>query len=117
MGPVRLQLVFPVLIIARQGQWSIKNRTRAYGVSSVFAEFTLGGGTGESAISSAGGTTTYKFDLPPVKKHHGGGGESIWKSSWQKLDVATIRANRTAAIAKGLSKDPRYAPRLNKPIQ
>lgn len=92
------------------------SETRAYGVSSVFAEFTLGGGTGESAISSAGGTTTFKFDLPPVKSNTVGG-ESIWKSSWQKLDIATIRANRTAAIAKGLSKDSRYAPKLNTPIQ
>jgi hypothetical protein len=90
--------------------------TRAYGVSSVFAEFTLGGGTGESAVSSAGGTTTFKFDLPPVKSVTVGG-ESVWKSSWQKLDIATIRANRSAAIAKGLPKDARYAPNLDKQIQ
>ena len=37
-------------------------------------------------------------------------------ATWQKLDIETIRKNRSAAIAKGLPKSD-YAPRLNNPIQ
>ena len=92
------------------------SETRAFGVSSVFAQFSLGGGSGESAITSAGGITTFKLDLPPVKSTTVGG-QAIWKSSWQTLDVQEIRANRTAAIADGLRKDSRYAPKLNTPIE
>jgi hypothetical protein len=92
------------------------SETRAYGVSSVFSEFTLGGGTGESAISSGGGSTTFKFDLPPVRSVTVGG-QAVWSSSWQKLDNERIRANRAAAIAAGLKSDPRYASKLNTPIQ
>jgi RHS repeat-associated protein len=91
--------------------------TKAYGVSSVFAQFTMGGGTGESAISGNSSVGfVIKFDQPPVKSITVGG-ESIWKSSWQKLDAEEIRSKRSAAIAKGLPKDSRYAPNLDKPIQ
>jgi len=88
------------------------SETRAFGVSSVFSQFSLGGGSGESAITSAGGITSFKLDLPSEKSTTVGG-QAIWKSSWQKLDVEKIRANRTAAIAEGLKKDSRYAPKLN----
>ena len=90
---------------------------RAYGVTSVFAEFTLGGATGEeSAVSGSFGNTTYKTELPPIRSTTVGG-ESIWKSSWQKIDVATVRARRIMAIGKGINNDPRYASKLNSPIQ
>lgn len=91
-----------------------QSETRAFGVSSVFAEFLLGGGAGGSAMS-AGGGTTFNLGGEPERAINVGG-ESIWKSSWQKLDVETIRKNRSAAIAKGLPKSD-YAPLLNKPIQ
>jgi hypothetical protein len=77
---------------------------------------TEGCGTGESPITSGGGVTTFKFDLPPVRSVTVGG-QAVWNSSWQKLDIEKIRANRAAAIASGLKKDPRYAARLDSPIQ
>lgn len=91
------------------------SETRAFGVSSVFAEFRLGGGKDDSAISSGGGTTSFKFDVPPVKSITVGG-EPIWKSSWQSLSNDEKREKRAAAIAKGLKNDPDYAPKLDKPI-
>lgn len=91
------------------------SETRAFGVSSVFAEFRLGGGKDESAVSNGSGTTTWKFDLPPVKSATVGG-EPIWKSSWQSLTNDEKREKRAAAIAKGLKNDPDYAPKLDKPI-
>ena len=90
--------------------------TRAYGVSSVFAEFTLGGGTDESPISSQGGTTIFKLSLPPIMGISVGG-ETIWKSSWKNAEINKIREFRNKAIEKGLAKDPRYSSILNKPIQ
>jgi hypothetical protein len=87
------------------------SETRAFGVSSVFAEFTLGGSSGPQM---GGGTFVLGGD---PEKSITVGGESIWKSSWQKLDIEKIRANRSAAIEKGLKKDPIYAPKLNKPIE
>jgi len=92
-----------------------QSETRAFGVSSVFAEFTMGGATSESAMTSSNGTVTFNLSQEPVKATNVGG-EAIWKSSWQKLDVETVRKNRSAAIAKGLPKSD-YAPVLNQPIQ
>jgi len=92
-----------------------QSETRAFGVSSVMAEFTMGGAATESAMTSAGGTTTFSLGGDPVKSINVGG-EAIWKSSWQKLDIETIRKNRSAAIAKGLPKSD-YKPLLDKQIQ
>ncbi|MFV0387899.1 MAG: RHS repeat-associated core domain-containing protein [Pyrinomonadaceae bacterium] len=92
------------------------SETRAYGVSSVFAQFTLGGASKEGGVTSEGGTTTWTFQTEPVKSTDLGG-ESVWKSSWANLDKEKIRANRSAAIQKGLPKDARYAPNLDKRIQ
>jgi RHS repeat-associated protein len=92
------------------------SETRAYGVSAVFAEFTLGGGTEESAITSTGTGMTIKFDLPPIMGISVGG-ETIWKSSWKNSEIDKIRKLRSVAITKGLAKDPRYASKLNQPIQ
>ncbi len=92
-----------------------QSETRAFGVSSVFAEFTMGGATNDAAMTNSGSTVTFNLSQDPVKAVNVGG-ESIWKSSWQKLDVETVRKNRSAAIAKGLPKSD-YAPRLNQPIQ
>ncbi len=92
-----------------------QSETRAFGISSVFAEFLLGGGAGGSGMTSGGGSTTFSLGGEPEKAINVGG-ESIWKSSWQKLDIETVRKNRSAAIAKGLPKSD-YAPKLDKPIQ
>src|SRR5438128_2590205 len=73
------------------------SETRAYGVSSVFAEFTLGGGTDESPISSQGGTTIFKLSLPPIMGISVGG-ETIWKSSWKNAEINKIREFRSKAI-------------------
>ena len=91
------------------------SETRAFGISSVFAEFTLGGAASESGMMSGGGSTTFSLGGDPVKSIRVGG-EDIWKSSWQKLDIETIRKNRSTAIAKGLPKSD-YAPKLDKFIQ
>jgi hypothetical protein len=101
------------------GPLRITNRaseTRAYGVSSVFAQFTLGGGVNESVVTSSFGTTTINFNPEPIKAVNLGG-EEVWKSSWANLDIEKIRAHRTKAIEIGLPKDSRYAPKLNKPIE
>ncbi len=92
-----------------------ESETRAYIVSSVFAEFTIGGGTGEDAFSSTGGTTTWKFNLPPEISINVGG-EAVWKSSWKKNSNDKIREDRMKAIKAGLVKDTRYSRILNDKI-
>ncbi|MGD9560857.1 MAG: RHS repeat domain-containing protein [Pyrinomonadaceae bacterium] len=94
-----------------------QSETRAYGVSSVFAQFTLGGATKESGMSSPSlGTTVWTFSSEPVKATTLGGQE-VWKSTWKNLDVSEIRQKRREAINKGLPKDARYAPKLDKTIE
>lgn len=92
-----------------------QTETRAYGVSSVFSEFVMGGGEGKPTVESSGGTTTFNLNQEPVKASEVGG-EDVWKSSWQKLDIDTIRSKRSTAISKGLPKSE-YKPVLNKFIQ
>jgi hypothetical protein len=36
-------------------------------------------------------------------------GTKIWDPAWAKVDVATVQANRSAAIATDLKNDPYYS--------
>jgi hypothetical protein len=39
----------------------------------------------------------------------GNTGVKFWDPAWSKVDVPTVTANRTAAIAEGLRRDPDYS--------
>jgi hypothetical protein len=92
------------------------SETRAYGVSSVFAQFTLGGAAQQGGMTSSGGTSTWRFETEPVRSTQLGG-QSVWSSEWQRLDNEAIRARRREAIRIGLPRDARYAPNLDRFIE
>jgi RHS repeat-associated protein len=87
--------------------------TKAYTVQSVFAEFTY---KNEQLTSSAGGTTTFRMEATQESAVIGGTSAAIWNPSWAGADVAKVRANRAAAISKGLHESSLYKDNLNKPI-
>lgn len=79
--------------------------TRAYGVSSVFAEMML---KNESAPASGAGRYVYTNNQY-VQQSTSVGGVDIWNPSWAKLDINRIRQTRSSAIASGLRNDPLYS--------
>ncbi len=87
--------------------------TTAYTVESVFAEFTY---KNEALTESAGGTTVFRMEAKQEYAEIGGTNVKIWDPSWAGADVAKIRANRAAAISKGLRASPLYNKILNDPI-
>jgi len=91
------------------------SETRAFGVSSVFAEFTIGGNSNAPIDNSMGGVTFTLGGDP--EKSIAVGGQEIWKSSWKNLDIKTIEGKRRDAIASGLKNDKHYGPLLNTPIE
>jgi RHS repeat-associated protein len=72
--------------------------TRAYTVESVFAEFTY---KNEQPPQSGGGATVFSMGTF-TQEYATLGRTNIWNPSWAGADVAKVRANRSAAISKGL---------------
>jgi RHS repeat-associated protein len=84
--------------------------TRAYGVSSVLAEFML-----KNEVSPASGGGTFVMgNNQYVQQSVSLGGVNIWNPSWAAVDVKTVRQTRSSAIATGLKNDPYYSAKANK---
>lgn len=94
---------------------SNQTETTAYLVNSVVAEFLL---KNEVAPQSGGGTMVLSNrEYVQQSLSIGNTGVKFWDPSWARADVATVRANRSAAIAEGLKQDADYAKKANARLQ